>query len=148
MQKTIVKAKIEILTYLGYRNTGHTEISCIPISGKTFNLFYQCNCTIYLSSLKLLLLNPPNTPFNNLPTTQHTSSTIITSSIILTFILLIIQLKTRKIADKTNSKISNSVKHHFLPPRLLSVWHVVHYSGPDQVSHCIYSKYAKSSFYY
>lgn len=49
----------------------------------------------YLSSRKLLLLNPPNTPLKSLPTTKNTSNKIIISPIGLV-LYSYIQLKDTK----------------------------------------------------
>lgn len=102
--------------YSGYIST---DISWIPVAGSSvyiysiplpsynftplepvfFDRIYPIPWLAYLSSLKLLLLKPPNTPFKSLPTTQNTSNTIIISPISLTFIVLTI-IKIQIITEK------------------------------------------------
>lgn len=104
--------------YSGYIST---DISWIPVAGSSvyiysiplpsynftplepvfFDRIYPIPWLAYLSSLKLLLLKPPNTPFKSLPTTQNTSNTIIISPINLTFIALTI-IKIQNNNRKTN----------------------------------------------
>lgn len=97
-----------------------TDVSWIPVAGSSvyiysiplpFTISRLLNQSFwpyvpipwlaYLSSLKLLLLKPPNTPFRSLPTTQNTSNTIIISPISLTFIVLTI-IKIQNNNRKTN----------------------------------------------
>ncbi len=66
-----------------------------PLVPCLFYRIYQCLRPAYLSSLKLLWLKPPNTPFRSLPTTQNTKNKMIISPMVLLF-YTIINIKIRK----------------------------------------------------